>query len=324
MLNNVVSLQKNPLSHVAEHMGLSAEREEYRIQSYCAHSGRTHWTDEKIDETIKEIIARYQCFPCQTKLKEDGYKGFVSAAFRRGMTLESISEKYNLSERSRRTSRNGMLWDSCAEACAANFLWSRGIDCERGGSYNVKYKEINGREGKYDIEFIASIGEYNGKRIYVEIWGDLRVEKYARVRKMKETFHKDNPYFIGIQYRDCYNENRLETIFQKYIGILKPSRFMNEHDKLVNPSQWSLVDLVVAKCKIICENIDDGVLPPYNWFTKSKTYADRQDYDWEKGLGNMGNLAHDISKVGGISLVRILLGQAKHNRKGRNTSLSKK
>lgn len=307
-------LVKNPLTFVAEKLGILKEYEEHRVKSYCLNSGRTRWTDDKIDETIKEIIKRYDCFPSIAKLEQDGNKGFVSAIFRRGMTIEGISEKYNLSERSKRTSRNGSLWDSFAETCAANFLWGRGIDIERGGSYDSKYKEINGKDGRYDIEFIGSVGDYEGKRIYVEIWGDLRSEKYAIRRKMKEDFHKDNPYFLGMQYRDCYNEKKLVTIFEKYIGILEPSRFVNQHDKLVNTSQWSLIDSVIAKCKIICENIDDGILPPLGWFTKSKTYSGRQNYEFEKGLGNMGNLAHDIAEVGGVRLVRTLLGQSQYNR----------
>ncbi len=311
LYSRIEKAQKNPLRFVAEKLGVLHEYEEQSKRLYCETSGRTRWTDEKIDETIKEIIEKYKCFPSRDKLNKDGYKGFVSVLFRRGITLESISEKYNLSERARRTSRNGMLWDSCAESCAANFLWSRGIDIERGGAYDKKFKEINGRDAKYDIEFIGSVGDYEGKRIYVEIWGDLDNKKntYSVVRKMKEDFNIGNPCFLGMQYQDCYNEKKLIKIFEKYIGIREPVRFCNDHDKLVNPSQWSLIDSVLAKCRIICENIEGGILPPYAWFTKTKLYSSRQAHDWENGLGNMGNLAHDINEVGGFRLIRTLLGQ---------------
>lgn len=93
--NRIELLEKNPLAFIAEKLGVLKEYEEQRVKAYCVSSGRIQWTDEMIDTTIKEIIERYKCFPCQIKLNQDGYKGFVSAIGRRRLTIESISKKYN-------------------------------------------------------------------------------------------------------------------------------------------------------------------------------------------------------------------------------------
>jgi hypothetical protein len=284
-------LFKKPLETIAKELGVYDEYYQHKVKSYCESSNRECWTDEKIHKMALNVA---------------GYKGFLSAIFRRGITIESISKKYHLTDRSRRTSRNGMLWDSNAECCCANFLWCRGIDITRGGDYPEEYKKLVGNNGRYDIQFKGLVDEFKDKNIKVEIWGNMS-ERYKKTREFKEEFHKDDPYFLGIQYEDCYNDKRLRSIFEKYIGDITPFRYVNETDKLVVSCHMSLIDEVLQKCRYITEHTTEHNLPPLAWFRKADLYKNRKIEDWEKLIGNLGNLSHDIQKVGGINLVRKLL-----------------
>lgn len=90
---------KRPLETIAKGLGVFEEYNKHKIKKYCSTSNRDCWTDEKIHETIQEIIENFQCFPSQLALKTAGYKGFLSAIFRRGITVASIKKKYCLTER---------------------------------------------------------------------------------------------------------------------------------------------------------------------------------------------------------------------------------
>jgi hypothetical protein len=165
-------------------------------------------------------------------------------------------------------------------------------------------------DGKYayalfDIHFKSK----DDKWIDVEIWGDTpnghQKKEYAEKRKNKEKFNKNNPNFLGLSYKDCYNESKLISILKTYLEFPEVATvFANENDKKVKSTHWSQMDEVLEMCKHIIDK--NGSIPPEDWLRCRGKYKNRIRNDWEKKY-NLSSLSVYIKNVGGMRLVRSLL-----------------
>ena len=277
---------------------------------------RTQWTKEKIDEVSRTLIAEHGCIPCTPWLQQNHLSNFCKAIVREYGGIATHRDRFYQHELTRSVSRDGQRWDSFAEACLANFLWSRGLECFRGPRYPPEYAAQSGQKwGQYDLVFKGTNGQYSGKDILIEVWGDKPMghyeENYARKRQLKEEFNKGNQLFLGIGYKDCYNEAALTTVMQPYIGDVPPNRFGSEQDTCFLPTQWTLADEVLQMCRKVTESTLDNVLPPLHWFTRTHAYKNRQPFAWEPD--SWGGFMNKIWKIGGWPKVRTILGQPENN-----------
>jgi hypothetical protein len=140
-------------------------------------------------------------------------------------------------------SRNGLRWLSHAEASLSNFLYARGIEHRKGRKYADGYTEHSGhRYGIYNLRFLAS----DDRWMDVEVWGDkpLGLEEECRAKRvLKEGFNQENnPEFLGIGFRDCYEEKRLTDVLEPYIGRIEPFQFDKPTDRLIHTTHWSNAD----------------------------------------------------------------------------------
>lgn len=141
----------------------------------------------------------------------------------------------------------------------------------------------------------------------VEIFGGFyaggkeRELEYARTKESKITFNKDNPRFIQMSVEDCYNDAKLQSILEPFIGTPEVS-LRNSYDHLVDTSQLSLMDRALKQCRIVCDNLGTPELPSSNWFTRTGSHKDRAMFEWEvKGLHR------DMSKLGGLKKIREIM-----------------
>lgn len=154
------------------------------------------------------------------------------------------------------------------------------------------------------------VGKYTGQQLKIEVWGNFYGyigEAYEKKRKLKEAFHNEDPLFLGIPYEDCYDSSKLIPYLAPYIGKITPSCFVHDDDKNFDPTMWSLVDEVKKQCRSICDNLQTDHLPSESWLRKRKPYANRLIHEWENK--SWETLRHNITAVGGIKVVRSLLGQ---------------
>ena len=104
---------------------------------------------------------------------------------------------------------NGLQVDSWAEVCWVNYLEAHGIEVVRGGKYPQEYCEkYDKASGRYDPTFTATVGPLAGQQMLVEIFGGAPGgdPDYAKTQAAKEEFNKDNPRFLALSYKDCYED----------------------------------------------------------------------------------------------------------------------
>lgn len=102
-------------------------------------------------------------------------------------------------------------------------------------------------------------------------------DKYAETRTAKEAFHENDPFFFGVHHKAVYDEKKLDTMFEMYIGVKSPTQFASELDRLVTPVGWSRLDQVLKISEMVCSNMDDGLLPAHTWFVS----PNRERSKWE-------------------------------------------
>ncbi|MBL97739.1 MAG: hypothetical protein CMF52_07980 [Legionellales bacterium] len=269
------------------------------------------WNDEYFDKVTRELIGKYGTI--NTLLADKEYPSYTQYMYKNGLIMEILQQRYNFSTKN--VSRNGMKWDSMPEQCFSDFQYSRGIKHWHGKNYPDDFAYFNGgpaSRGMYDCHFVARVGPLKGQLINVEIFGNRNKtgtgphgsKVYAKRRKQKEEYNKDDPCFLGISFLDCYDEKKLETILEPYIGIIKP--FVFTTDRQVESTTTRLED-VIEKCQWIIDR--HGNLPGSNWMRKHKKYKNRLVETWENDpmCPNLNSLRHYIDQVGGIVKVRQLL-----------------
>ena len=278
-------------------------------------SGRIEWTKSMVWQAIDEVIREHSgSMPSWDWLRLNGSAPMLYAMQRFGISTAVVErERPGAYHHNRLTCRQGLKWDSYPETMLSNFFYGRGFDVQNGRGYPPDYAAFSGRSsGRYDMHITASEPPHLGERLLIEIWGGGQKcdrEDYEEKRKLKETFHAGNPLFIGIDFMDCYVEDRLKARFAPFIGQSDVIRFAREVDRCVPSIHWTMADEVVDKCKILCENMEDGCLPALAWFAKTGKFKDRHVFPWEADLYRSSNTFGSQCTMVGLNNIRRILNQ---------------
>lgn len=267
------------------------------------------WNEKKFWEEIDIIYEKYKRIPTADFLRMNGYNGLVNhiKTFAKD-GIDEIKKQYNC-DTYKNISVNGMLWRSESEVCMSNFLYSRCIPHKTGEKYKNDFYDIFKEGAVYDIHFLGLSGIYRGKWINVEIFGGSRghdESRYKIKKDKKKEYHKEDKFFLSIDWLECKHENKLSVILKKYIGLIKSHYIPKKQYQNTNSTCWSLLDIIIPDVKIIVTNL--GHLPSHDWFTRQKRYKNRKIEDWEKTIKtNKGTLSNFISKCGGYHKIRKIL-----------------
>lgn len=306
LYHSVVGHGKITLEHLSLHWGVHEEWCQQRKRVSAESRGHVPWSDKIIKDEVRKLVDLFGYLPSAQYLRDNGYTSLVSAIYKSGNSYIDLRKEIDQSHDPKFWSRNGMYWRSLAETNMANFLYSRDVAFKQGERYPREFEEKYGVKGVYDMHFQA----VDGRWIDVEIWGDnpggRSKDRYACQRTRKEEFNKDRP-FLGIWFKDCYDEERLGKILCTYIRSSQVVNVHSEADRKIKAVNWSRMEEVMHNCRIIISI--KGYLPPEDWLRKRGKFANRPVEDWEVDLPfNMGSLTVHIKTVGGMRLVRDLLG----------------
>ncbi|MHB1957539.1 MAG: hypothetical protein ACYCO5_00730 [Acidobacteriaceae bacterium] len=267
------------LATVLEELGLDEEYRKRLEVTPIIRAGRTtlRWTWARIVSVAEEIAEREGSLPAALWFQSNGYGSLVAAVYNLGHTWADLrAALQDFSNSNFVESRNGLRWLSHAEASLSNFLYARGIEHRKGGKYPDAYAEDSGRQyGIYDLTFLAA----NGKWIDVEVWGDSPhglTAEYGVKRTAKEKFNKkNNQDFLGIEFRDCYQEKSLTAILEPFIGEITPFRFDKPTDPLIHSTHWSNADELLDYARQLAGEMPDGRFPTEEWLRKRGKWANR-------------------------------------------------
>lgn len=267
------------------------------------------WAWPKIIAFVKPMVEKSNFLPPAAWFQANKYGHIVSAIYILGKTWDDLRKEFNSYENSSFIiSRNGMRWRSHPEASISNFLYTRGVEHERGKRYPDSYSEQTGQTyGYYDLHFTD-----NQKRtIDVEIWGEKpnghAQDHYEYKKKLKEDFNSQNDSFLAINFRDCFEESKLEEILKSYIGIISPFVFENKYDDVIPSTHWSNADELIKYCDDFAKKMPDGIFPTEEWLRKRGK--------WKKRQGEAYNtLSIYIKKwIGGVRKLRDIIGQSENS-----------
>jgi hypothetical protein len=100
--------------------------------------------------------------------------------------------------------------------------------------------------------------------------------EYGVKRAAKERFNKDNNQgFLGIGFRDCYEDRSLAAILELFIGKITPFRFDRPTDTLIHSTHWSNADELLEYARQLATEMPDGKFPMEEWLRKRGKWADR-------------------------------------------------
>lgn len=297
---------------IIKQLGLEQEYKKYKEKTFKkVVDGKIHkrWSWKRVIDTVTPIVEEQGFVPPGQWFNSNGYGSLVQYIYNSNKSWEDLRAHFNSFENSDFvTSRNGMRWRSRPEASLSNFLYARGIIHKTGEKYPEEYSKFgNSSYGYYDIHFKNSVNEW----VDVEIWGDKpkghNESGYAAKRIAKEIFNKTNPLFLGLNYSDCYDDDRLEVLLEKHIGIIEPYIFDKPEDKLIQTTHWSDADELIEYCKEIAKSQPDGIFPTEEWLRKRGKWKDRK--------GPLYNTVSVYIKewIGGIRKLRKILGQGENS-----------
>lgn len=288
-------------------LGLADEFSKWKFKNRT-YGGKPQqrWTWERAVEAARCAMEDHGELPAMEWFRKNKQTGMVNAVFRSGHTWEELRKTLgNFKKSTFRQSRNGMRWLSQPETSMSDFLHARNIPHKRGRRYDQDYADVSGRRhGTYDVHFQAS----DGRWIDVEIWGDLPDNlsggKYADTRALKEAWNgKNNSNFLGVQFQDCYSDNKLTAILEPFIGVITPSNFEKPTDPFIETSHWTDGGELLEACRQIAAQMPDGIFPNEQWLRKRGKYAGRAGESYN-------SLALRVNQwLGGTRNVRKLLGQ---------------
>lgn len=281
-------------------------------RSRVSRNGGILWNKTLFEKTAEEIVQRFGCIPPTMFLDVNGYCGFTFQIAKYGPGIEDIRKRMNV-QNVNLVDLQGHRWLSIPEVCFSNYCYVRGIIVVKGRRYPEAYSQLYDRAyAIYDNHFMATEAAFVEEEISTEIWGgsSARDEEgrkhYAETRSFKEDFHKNDPTFLGVEYLDCYKENRLREILRPFIG---DPAIRYQHPLINVPSvTLSFVDETIQECRELCEKLPIGkqTLPSAEWFARSGRYEDRDRFDWE--LESYGRLLGRLGQIG-YPKVRMALGQ---------------
>jgi len=295
------------------------DREEWkkkRGDRLVKSSGNIRWKEERVWDIWEELVSHYDYVPTANEIRKEfpQYGAIFAVMGNFGISYDDVRDKYpnnkygprfgqmkediekpagGMANRARWTeSVNGMRWHSRAEASVSNFFYARGIKHKKGELYPEEYAEITGyARGWYDIHFETPCG----KIIDVEIWGDIN-DVYLKRKEAKIKFNEGRDCFIGIHWEDCY-DNRLEEIFEPFIGNIEPFVFDKPEHELIQTAFWSNAEELIETCRWLAKKQPDGRFPTEHWLRKRGEYENREGETYntigvyiQKYLGGLINL----------------------------------
>ncbi|MEO1661083.1 MAG: hypothetical protein AAFR51_08855 [Pseudomonadota bacterium] len=266
------------------------------------------WTWDKIVRVAEGVVSEQGALPPAAWFQDNGYGSLVQAVYYLDKNWELLRDELDeFSGSSFVESRNGMRWRSHPEASLSNFLYARGIEHKRGERYPAEYEEYSGRTyGYYDLHIKS-----NSDWIDVEIWGEKPnghdAKNYSEKRSLKEHFNSTNAKFLGIEFRDCFDDEKLQSILSSYIAVPEAYIFDRGTDSQIQSTHWSNADELIKFCRHLASQMPDGRFPTEEWLRKRGRYADRP--------GEVYNTASIYIKkwLGGVRKVRELLDQSGHS-----------
>ncbi|MBS8239128.1 hypothetical protein DYI22_01255 [Marinobacter lipolyticus] len=297
------------LKEVISLLGLEKEYEEYKNQNFTKQVDgkiQQRWTWDRVIKEASGVQSQMGFLPPAAWFQQNGKGSLVHSIYNKfNKTWDDLRKVLDCYETSNFVeSRNGMRWLSHPEASLSNFLYARGVEHKKGERYPDSYSEYGDASyGYYDLHFRT----FDGRWIDVEIWGDKpnghAEKRYGIVREAKETFNSNNPNFLGIQHRDCFDEQKLENHLKPYIGCIEPFVFDKPTDEVIQTTHWSNADELIAYCKTIAAEQSDGLFPTEEWLRKRGKWKDRK--------GETYNTVSIYIKtwIGGIRKLRQILEQ---------------
>jgi hypothetical protein len=263
----------------------------------------------KIIDIVDPIVEEKGFLPPAQWFQSNGFSSLVYYVYSLNKNWEVLRDHYNSFEDSSFiTSRNGMRWRSRPEASLSNFLYARGIEQKPGEKYPEEYASYGDASyGYYDLHFISSSDEW----VDVEVWGDKpnghNESGYATKREAKEEFNKSNSSFLGMNFRDCYDDIHLESLLKPYIGLIDPFVFDKPEDKIIQTTHWSDADELIEYCIEIAKSQPDGKFPTEEWLRKRGKWRNRD--------GPVYNTVSIYTKtwIGGIRKLRRIMGQSENS-----------
>jgi hypothetical protein len=251
-------------AHLLERLGLSEKYAEHKATQPFMRKGQMveRWTWERILTEARKVRDDLGFLPPAGWFQANGLFSLVHHTYRTGHTWEDVRDALGDFQSSLFVeSRSGLRWRSHPEASLSNFLYARGVEHTRGERYPDGYEEATGRAyGLYDLHFLCARG-----RMDVEIWGDdpggHGADEYGAKRAEKERFNSDNPNFLGIAFKDCFDEGRLSAILAPYIGTVEPFVFDRPTDSVIQSTHWSNTDELLEYCRHLAAQMSDGAFP---------------------------------------------------------------
>lgn len=293
-------------------VGASEEYARYKAVNFTVETKtrvKRRWTWGRVIMEATELKEKFGHLPPAQWFQQNNAGALVSAVYKFGRTWEQLREEIGcLSSGDYVQSRNGLRWKSHPEASLSNFLHARAIQHKVGEKYPEGIAAMSDiTYAYYDLHFVAKNGEW----IDVEIWGDRpngHDEKgYARKRAIKEKFNQRNSRFLGIGYRDCFEEDRLTAILDPHIGRIDAFRFDKPTDSLLYSTHWSNADELIEFCRRLAEQQEDRIFPTESWLRKRGSKAGRDGVPYN-------TLSIYIKKwIGGVRKLRAILGQSAHS-----------
>lgn len=295
-------------------LGLEQEYKEYKLSSFdrvVNGKVQSRWTWARVIEEAEPIVEEQGFLPPAQWFTANGHGSLVQYVYSVNKNWGDLRSHFDSFESSQFVvSRNGMRWRSRPEASFSNFLYARGIEHKPGEKYAVDYSDFGDASyGYYDLHF----RDVSGKWVDVEIWGDKpnghNEGRYAEVREAKESFNESNPRFLGVHYKDCYEESKLSGVLERFIGNVAPFVFDKPVDRLVQTTHWSDADELITYCKVIADSQPNGLFPTEEWLRKRGKWADRE--------GPAYNTVSVYIKqwLGGVRRLREILGQSEASTK---------
>ena len=295
------------LAVLFERLGLVVEYRAWKAVEPVRHGSeiRQRWTWDRIITEAKEVQQTEGFLPPAAWWQSNGRGSLVAAVYLLRRTWEDLRAELGDFRSSQFVgSRSGLRWRSHAEASLSNYLYARGVRHRRGERYPKAYEKLTGRTyGMYDLHFYGRSGPVD-----VEIWGDNPKgsgrDKYQAKQYGKETFNKNNPSFLGINFMDCYSEERLHVLLNQHIGSIAPFQFDLPTDRMLPSTHWSNADELLEYCREFARAQPNGDFPTEEWLRKRGKWSERP--------GPAYNTLSVYVKtwLGGVRKLRELLGQA--------------
>lgn len=289
-------------------LGLQEQYQAYKATFPLMRNGRLaqRWTWAHIVKEAKLVKEKEGILPPAAWFQSNGYGTLVTSIYYLKYTWEDLRQELGDFENSSFVeSRNGMRWRSHPEAAFSNFLYARGVEHKRGERYPENYANHSiSKYAYFDLHFLNKRNDW----IDVEIWGDKpngHGEAHYKVkREDKEAFNRSNPNFLGIHYKDCYDEATLTKVLEPYIGVISPFKFDKPTDHLIYSTHWSNADELLEYCRLLASTMPNGEFPTEEWLRKRGKWANR--------LGETYNTLSVYIKtwLGGVRNLRKLLEQS--------------